>query len=64
MTLSGLKSLKTAYHPGNGVSGEKTSTTGQDARLSHLGSLSHKRLDQKVFCGPFQSVMFYKMGEK
>lgn len=64
MTLSVLKSLLIAYHPGNGVSGEKKIVPGQDAKLSHLGSLSHKMLDQNVFCGPFQSVMFNKTGKR
>lgn len=64
MTLSVLKSLLIAYHPGNWVSGEKTIMTRQDARFSHLGFLSHKMLDQKVFYGPFQSVVFNKIGKK
>lgn len=64
MTLSALRSLLIAYYPGNGVSAEKSIMTGQGARLSHLGSLSHKMLDQKVFCGPFQSVMFNKMEKR
>lgn len=31
----------------------------QGARLSYLGSLSHKRLDQMNFGGPFQPGLFY-----
>ncbi|XP_074677350.1 uncharacterized protein LOC141922118 isoform X2 [Strix aluco] len=54
-------------HGGVPVAGGFQHVAGQGAGESHLGSLSHERLEQTIFCGPFQpgllcdSVMICKL---
>jgi len=40
------------------ITGGSQDGIGHHATSSHLGSLSHKRLDQVIFWGPFQRKLF------